>query len=70
MTSATAYFLLPLDGALDQHTVIVLVLGMLVTDTLLALQAVGIVRSPYPRLRTVETLGTAVPLFLLLLSAT
>ncbi|WP_063831942.1 potassium channel family protein [Streptomyces bikiniensis] len=69
-TSTTAYFLLPLDSTLDQHTVVVLVLGMLGIGALLALQAVGIVRSPYPRLRAVETLSTAVPLFLLLFSCT
>ncbi|MEV6250985.1 potassium channel family protein [Streptomyces sp. NPDC051742] len=64
------YFLLPLDRDLDQHTAWVLALGLLGIGVLLALQTVAVVASPYPRLRAVEALTTAVPLFLLLFSAT
>ncbi|MFI0989023.1 potassium channel family protein [Streptomyces exfoliatus] len=64
------YFLLPLDRDLDQHTAWVLALGLLGIGALLALQTVAVVASPYPRLRAVEALTTAVPLFLLLFSAT
>lgn len=64
------YFLLPLNRDLDGHTAVVLALGLLGLGTLLVLQTVGIVTSPYPRLRAVEALTTAVPLFLLLFSAT
>ncbi|MFF5788706.1 potassium channel family protein [Streptomyces sp. NPDC012693] len=72
VTAATVgYFLLPLDGNLDQQrTVTVLVLGLLGLGVLLGLQAISIARSPHPRLRAVEALTTAVPLFLLLFSAT
>ncbi|MFF9853458.1 potassium channel family protein [Streptomyces litmocidini] len=68
--ATTAYFLLPLDRDFSQHTGTVLVLGILAIGVLLALQAVSIIGSPYPRLRAVEVLSTAVPLFLLLFSAT
>lgn len=68
-TATTAYFLLPLDSDLDQHTATVLVLGLLAIGALLAVQAVSIIGSPHPRLRAVEALTTAVPLFLLLFSA-
>ncbi|MEU4077027.1 two pore domain potassium channel family protein [Streptomyces venezuelae] len=68
--ATTAYFLLPLDRDFDQHTGTVLILGILGIGALLALQAVSIVGSPYPRLRAAEALSTAVPLFLLLFSAT
>ncbi|MGA5069086.1 potassium channel family protein [Streptomyces exfoliatus] len=71
VTAATAaYFLLPLDKDFSPHTGTVLVLGILAIAALLALQAVSIAGSPYPRLRAVEVLSTAVPLFLLLFSAT
>ncbi len=64
------YFLLPLDRDLDRHTAGVLALGLLGIGALLALQTVAVVASPHPRLRAVEALTTAVPLFLLLFSAT
>ncbi|MEU2119969.1 potassium channel family protein [Streptomyces sp. NPDC016459] len=68
--ATVAYFLLPLGRDLDQHTVTVLVMGLLGIGALLALQAVSIIGSSHPRLRAVEALTTAVPLFLLLFSAT
>lgn len=64
------YFLLPLDRDADRHTATWLTLGLLGIGALLALQTAGIVTSPYPRLRAVEALATAVPLFLLLFAAT
>ncbi|MEV4946945.1 potassium channel family protein [Streptomyces sp. NPDC053755] len=68
--ATTLYFLLPLDRDLDQNTATVLALGLLGIGALLGLQAVSIVSSSHPRLRAVEALTTAVPLFLLLFSAT
>ncbi|QIP87872.1 two pore domain potassium channel family protein [Streptomyces sp. Tu 2975] len=68
--TTTAYYLLPLDRDPDRNTTVVLALGLLGIGVLLALQAVSIAASSYPRLRAVEALTTAVPLFLLLFSAT
>ncbi|WP_318209646.1 MULTISPECIES: potassium channel family protein [unclassified Streptomyces] len=68
--ATTAYYLLPLDRDLDQHAAAALVLGLLGIGTLLTLQAVSIIGSSHPRLRAIEALTTAVPLFLLLFSAT
>lgn len=68
--ATTAYFLLPFDRSLYLRTATALVLGLLGICALLALQAVSIIGSPHPRLRAVEALTTAVPLFLLLFSAT
>ncbi|MGW4725004.1 potassium channel family protein [Streptomyces sp. NPDC004291] len=68
--ATVGYYLLPFDKDLDRHTVVVLVLGLSALGVLLALQTVGIVRSPHPRLRAVEALTTAIPLFLLLFAAT
>ncbi|MET9420561.1 ion channel [Streptomyces sp. NPDC006540] len=68
--TTTAYYLLPFDRDVDGSTATVLTLGLLGIGALLALQAVSIAASSYPRLRAVEALTTAVPLFLLLFSAT
>ncbi|MCX5336487.1 MULTISPECIES: potassium channel family protein [unclassified Streptomyces] len=68
--TTVAYYLLPMDRDFDQHTATVLGMGLLGIGALLALQAVSIIGSPHPRLRAIEALTTAVPLFLLLFSAT
>ncbi|MFD3547103.1 potassium channel family protein [Streptomyces sp. NPDC058655] len=68
--ATTGYYTLPLDRDADQRIASVLVLGLLAIGGLLALQAVGIIGSPHPRLRAIEALTTAVPLFLLLFAAT
>ncbi|MFD9305673.1 potassium channel family protein [Streptomyces sp. NPDC060048] len=70
VAATTGYYLLPLDSDLDQHTATVLVLGLLGLGVLLTLQAVSVIGSPHPRLRAIEALTSAVPLFLLLFSAT
>ncbi|WP_309225880.1 potassium channel family protein [Streptomyces lunaelactis] len=63
------YYLLPLDSELGVGTVTALVLGLLAFAALLAWQTVTIVRSDHPRLRAIEALATAVPMFLLLFAA-
>lgn len=64
-----AYFLLPLDG-LEGVVAVYLGLGLLVVTVVLVWQIREITRSPYPRLRAVDTLATSLPLFLVVFSAT
>lgn len=63
------YYLTPLSGGLDLSIVITLSLGLTLFGGLVAWQIISISRSEYPRLRALEALSTAVPLFLLLFSA-
>jgi hypothetical protein len=65
----TAYYLVPLTGAGGRTGLLVVVLGPVVFGGLVVWQAVTITRSAYPRLRTVEALATALPLFLVLFAA-
>ncbi|MBT2479667.1 two pore domain potassium channel family protein [Streptomyces sp. ISL-94] len=60
----------PLDGGFRALTVVTLGLGLVLFGLLIAWQVTAITRAPYPRLRAVEALAIAVPLFLLLFSAT
>ncbi|MET7619792.1 potassium channel family protein [Streptomyces sp. NPDC005408] len=63
------YYLLPLDRRLDIGTTLILIGGLLVFGVLVAWQVVAITASKHPRLRALEALATAVPVFLLLFSA-
>src|SRR4051812_27692733 len=63
------YYALPLDRPATTGTVVVLVIGLLGVAALLGFQLMQVVRSDYPRLRAVGVLGTTIPLFLLLFSA-
>ncbi|MEU6309662.1 potassium channel family protein [Streptomyces sp. NPDC047014] len=64
------YYLSPLDHGFGVKTLVTLVLGLIAFCLLAAWQASAITRSAYPRLRALEALCTAVPLFLVLFSAT
>ncbi|GAA0596971.1 potassium channel family protein [Streptomyces crystallinus] len=64
------YYLAPLDRGLGVGAVMVFVLGLLLFGCLTAWQIAAITRAEYPRLRALEALATAVPLFLVLFSAT
>ncbi|MER7730925.1 potassium channel family protein [Streptomyces erythrochromogenes] len=64
------YFLAPLEGGFGVLTVLTLVLGMLAFSLLTAWQVNAITRSEYPRLSALEAMATAVPLFLVVFSAT
>jgi Ion channel len=70
--SATAlvalYYVLPLDGA-GTRVALGLVVGLLVFIGLVAFQVWQIARSNYPRLRAIEALSTALPLFLVVFAA-
>ncbi|MFG2983051.1 potassium channel family protein [Streptomyces sp. NPDC048258] len=63
------YYLAPLQGGLDAPLFVTLSLGLALFGGLIAWQIITITRSEYPRLRAIEALATAVPLFLLLFSA-
>jgi voltage-gated potassium channel len=63
------YYLLPLDRGFTGRTVLVLVAGLLVIGLLVAWQVRGILRSPVPALRAVESAGLSLSLFLLLFAA-
>ncbi|WP_329500720.1 potassium channel family protein [Kitasatospora herbaricolor] len=64
------YYLLPLDSAFTAGTIVALVVGIGAVALLLAWQARVIMHSARPRLRAAESLATALPLFILLFSAT
>ena len=68
--SATAlvvlYYVLPLDGGGGIRVALGLVAGLLAFIGLVAFQVWQIARSDYPRLRAIEALSTALPLFLVL----
>lgn len=64
------FYLAPLDSGFGALTVVTLGISMVLFGLLAAWQVVAIARAEYPRLRAVEALATAVPLFLVLFSAT
>ncbi|WP_371656093.1 MULTISPECIES: potassium channel family protein [unclassified Streptomyces] len=58
----------PLDRGVGVGTAVLLVLGLVVFGCLTAWQIAAITHAEYPRLRAIEALATAVPLFLMLFS--
>lgn len=64
------YFAAPLDGGFGLATLALLVLGLALFGGLVAWQVAAIAHADHPRLRAIEALATAVPLFLVLFSAT
>jgi voltage-gated potassium channel len=63
------YYVLPMDKALDTHTVLLLVLGLAVFAAILIWRTRGITQSNYPGLRAIETLAAVVPLYILAFAA-
>ncbi|AZM89826.1 MULTISPECIES: potassium channel family protein [Streptomyces] len=63
------YYVAPLDYGFGVVAVAALAAGLLVFGCLIVWQVKAIARSAHPRLRVLEALGTAVPLFLMLFSA-
>jgi hypothetical protein len=59
------YYRLPLDGGDALAVAVQLAVGLLVFAAVVAAQAWQIARSDHPRLRAVDALATAIPLFLL-----
>ncbi|MGW7682007.1 potassium channel family protein [Kribbella sp. NPDC054772] len=64
------YYALPLDHASTFTAVTILVVGLAAFIALVTAQVLMILRSPFPAVRAVESLGTSVPLFLLLFAST
>jgi voltage-gated potassium channel len=64
------YYVVPLDRASGTHVVAVLVIGVGLLAAMAAWQVGAIVRSDYPGVRAVQSLASAVPLFLLLFAST
>jgi voltage-gated potassium channel len=64
------YFLLPFTASFDSGPSRVLMVGLLVVTVLLVWQVRRVVQSPYPRVRTIAALTTALPLFLVVFSTT
>lgn len=60
------YFTLPMTAAFDTQTGLELAVGLIVVAALATWQVFSITRSPYPRMRAVESLATTLPLFVLL----
>ncbi|WP_406443997.1 potassium channel family protein [Streptomyces sp. NBC_01613] len=67
--SVVIYFLVPLDQELDAGGAIAMTVSLVLFAGVVAWQVRAITRSAYPRLRAIETLATAVPMFLLIFSA-
>src|ERR1700727_2933167 len=66
----TLYYVLPMDNALDTHTVLLLVLCLAVLAALLTWQIRVITKSQYPGLRALETVAAVVPLYILAFATT
>lgn len=64
------YYVLPLDRASGAHVITVLVVGVGLLGGMVVWQVRAIVRSDYPGVRAVQSLASAVPLFLLLFAST
>lgn len=64
------YYLAPLDSVFSVRTVVTLATGLILFGLLVTRQVTAIAHADYPRLRALEALATAVPLFLLLFSST
>ncbi|MGP4051896.1 potassium channel family protein [Streptomyces sp. 2A115] len=63
------YYLVPLDQGLGIGTAIALAVSLALFAGMVAWQIRTITRSVYPRLRAIETLATAGPIFLIIFSA-
>jgi voltage-gated potassium channel len=64
------YYTLPLTGAFDASTVVLLLAGLVLFAGIISWQVRSIARSQYPALRAIEGLAVAIPLFLLLFATT
>jgi hypothetical protein len=67
--SLAAYFWLPLPSRTDTVTIVLLVLGLAALVVVVAWHVRAIAASEYPRMRAIEALAIAVPMYLLLFAA-
>jgi hypothetical protein len=65
-----AYFALPFNLSFDGRPTVVMLVGLVLVTALLVWQLRGVLRSPYPRVRTIAALTTALPLFLIVFATT
>jgi voltage-gated potassium channel len=63
------YFILPITGSLDGSAAVRLVIGLVALTAVVTWQVRAVLGSRYPRLRAIEALAAAIPLFLLLFAA-
>jgi hypothetical protein len=63
------YFVLPLTGSMDSSAALRLVVGLLALAGVVTWQVRAVLGARYPRLRAIEALAAAIPLFLLLFAA-
>ena len=61
----TAYYLLPVRAKTSAQEVLWLITALAIFGAIVALQVRSIVKSRYPRLRAIESLAVALPLFLI-----
>ena len=64
------YYVLPMDTALDTHTVLLLILYLVAFGAIITWRTRSITQSEYPGLRAIETLAAAVPVYILAFAAT
>jgi voltage-gated potassium channel len=64
------YYVLPMNGAVNTHTVLLLILCLAVFVAILTWRIWGITQSEYPGLRAIETLAIMVPVYILVFAAT
>ena len=67
--SVAVYYLLPMPERTDTATVVLLVAGLVTVVVVLAWHVRAIISSHYPRMRAIEALALAAPMFLLLFAA-
>ena len=67
--SLVAYFWLPLPSRSDTVTIVMLVVGLAALVVVVAWHVRAIVASQYPRLRAIEALSLAAPMYLLMFAA-
>jgi hypothetical protein len=68
--SLAAYFWLPLPSRSDTFTIVLLVVGLATLVVVVAWHVRAIAASDYPRIRAIEALSLAAPMYLLLFAAT
>jgi voltage-gated potassium channel len=67
--SVAVYYWLPLSERSDAATVVMLVAGLAIVGVVVAWHVRAIVGSDFPRMRAIEALALATPMFLLLFAA-
>jgi voltage-gated potassium channel len=66
----TLYYVLPLGARSTGYVIVELSVGLALFTVMMAWQVSAIARSKHPRIRAIQALATATPLFLLLFAAT